>query len=111
MAGGQLPRAERARIDAAYNADKAQAAQHARQREAARLAARPGADERPAAVHCLVYGSDTDPGPFPGIITAWRRLPWGGWQARVTYALPRPDADTLVVQQWLTDEQVSPLGR
>lgn len=55
-------------MDSAYTANKAQEAESARQLQAARLAARPGADERPAAVHCWVYGPPEDPGPFPGLI-------------------------------------------
>lgn len=108
MAGGQLPRAERARIEAVGEEDRVRAQQLARQREAAHFAARPGADERPAAVHVWVHGPVDDPGPFPGLVTAWRRLPWGGWSARTTYAVLRDGADTMLVQQWLTDEQLTP---
>jgi hypothetical protein len=109
MAGGQLSRAQRARIEAASDEDRARAEEIARQQQAAHFAARPGADERPAAVHVWVHGPPEEPGPFPGLVTAWRRLPWGGWSARTTYAVPRDDADTMLVQQWLTDEQLTPL--
>lgn len=106
MAGGQLSRTQRARIDTDWKQDRARAQDSARHRAHAEAAARPGADERPAAALCWVLGDDSNPGPYPGVVTAWRRLPFGGWSARVTYAIPRPGEDTLLAQQWLPDTQL-----
>ncbi|GAB3469742.1 hypothetical protein GCM10027519_42350 [Kineococcus endophyticus] len=98
---------QRARIDGDYKQDRVRAADLAQRKAAAEAAARPGADERPAAALCRVLGDDEgSDGPYPGVMTAWRRLPFGGWSARVTYAIPRPGEDTLLAQQWLPDTQL-----
>jgi hypothetical protein len=54
--------------------------------------------------HCWVMGTEPHPGPWPGLVTEWRRED-GGWQARVVYVV---GATASTVEEWLPAARLRP---
>jgi len=69
----------------------------------------PGAAPASSALprHCWVTGPADAPGPWPGVLTSWRRATDGSWQALVTYAVA-PEGESTVITQWLAQGLVRP---
>lgn len=57
--------------------------------------------------HCWVLEANGRPGPFPGLILEWRRLPSRDWQARVVYI---PDSrKNESVEDWFAAARLKPV--
>ncbi len=54
--------------------------------------------------HCWVMGTEPHPGPWPGLVTEWRRET-GRWQARVVYVV---GATASTVEEWLPAARLRP---
>ncbi|WP_369069708.1 hypothetical protein [Kineococcus terrestris] len=65
--------------------------------------------ERPGGRHCWVQGPPEDPGPFPGLLLAWRR-DGTGWLGRVAYVLLDEDQRPVLVDTWVGAEHLRPTG-
>ncbi|NAZ83071.1 hypothetical protein GTR02_14725 [Kineococcus sp. R8] len=70
-------------------------------------AASAGEPERTAGRHCWVRGPTEDPGPFPGLLLAWRRGP-DGWLGRVAYVLPDEHARPVLIDTWVPAASLRP---
>lgn len=69
---------------------------------------RPTAEpERSAGRHCWVQGPAEDPGPFPGLLLAWRRSP-DGWLGRVAYVLLDEHARPVLIDTWVAAGSLRP---
>ncbi|WP_432547850.1 hypothetical protein [Kineococcus sp. SYSU DK004] len=65
--------------------------------------------ERPGGRHCWVQGPPEDPGPFPGLLLAWRR-DGTGWLGRVAYVLLDEEQRPVLVDTWVAAEHLRPTG-
>jgi len=63
--------------------------------------------ERSVGRHCWVQGPAEDPGPFPGLLLAWRRGP-DGWLGRVAYVLPDEHARPVLIDTWVAAASLRP---
>jgi hypothetical protein len=63
--------------------------------------------ERSVGRHCWVQGPAEDPGPFPGLLLAWRRGP-EGWLGRVAYVLLDEHARPVLIDTWVAAASLRP---
>ena len=63
--------------------------------------------ERPGGRHCWVTGPPQDPGPFPGLLLAWRRER-EGWLGRVAYVLLDEESRPVVIDTWVPASALRP---
>ncbi|MCZ2861206.1 hypothetical protein [Blastococcus sp. VKM Ac-2987] len=67
---------------------------------------RPVGGSTGAGRHCWVHDPPEAPGTWPGLLVEWQQRD-GGWQGRVTYALPGPHGAALV-ETWLPASRLEP---
>lgn len=77
-----------------------------RDRPVAQPGAAPEAQRATPQRHCWVTGPAEEPGPWPGLLLAWRRASSGQWEGQVQYVVDAGQ-DPVVVQQWVVASLIS----